>query len=1202
MRRILVWATMIGLQATALPMARAAVSDVSFEDRVRYQERLERIRHLRRGGDPARFSELMPPEALEARVRRYLLQSSMVDAYSTRLSLTDAKLQAELERICRTTRAPQALKALLAALDNNAYLAREILVRPILAERMTRSLYASDASFHHDERLRAEALLSRLQASGGRDMPALADGEAVLFGTVVLQSPGQTHRVGVELDEVTLARRHAELTRTPEAPRLRTTSEAYVIERLVRRNGREPGAGEAEPLRSLEIESLSVPRRPYEAWLEQRATSTSAPGPVDEAPSVDGATIRFEPVPPVDAFGPTCADDSWKETLADIPEARFGAQAIWTGTEMIVWGGVPGAGTINSGGRYDPALDSWVATSTVGAPTGRTDFTLVWTGTEMIVWGGSSGPTRVDTGGRYDPTTDSWTPTSTTGAPQGRYYHSSVWTGTEMIVWGGGDQSGTPLDTGGRYDPSTDTWTPTTITAAPMPRSQHQAVWTGSAMIVWGGFESNYVNTGGIYDPVLDQWTPTDTTTAPAGRTNFTAIWSGSEMIVFGGFGNSGAQYAAYRYDPVGDGWTAFSPPIAARYGHTAVWTGTEMIVWGGTPGGPYFNDGAIYDPVGDSWQPTTLTGAPSGRYAAVAVWADDQMVVWGGLDGSPLDTGGRYDPVANSWLPTSVTGAPSGRGDHTAIWTGAEMVVWGGTDGTPLGDGSAYEPATNIWRVLNASGAPAARSGHTAVWTGGRMVVWGGTDGTPLGNGRRYTVSTDSWAAVTNSGAPAARTDATAVWTGSRMLVFGGFDGTPLATGGLYDPVSNAWTTIAAAADARYDHEAVWTGTQLLVWGGTDGATPVSAGAVYDLGQDAWGPISAASAPAATFQTTAVWTGDTMIVWGGDTGVGLVNTGGRYDPVSDTWLPTTTTGAPSSRSGHVGVWTGTDMLVWGGASSLYLGSGRRYDPVGDTWSAVSSFRAPSGRRGATSVWTGTEMIVWGGTDGGYLKDGGIYTPDCECTDPWEPNESLATAASISPATLHDALVCTASDLDYFELDVPSGGTLDLTMEPPVGWNYDLFLYDGAGNLLAASTSAGDATEALSWTTTAAGTLYALVRGHDGTQWSDSQFYTLYYLFDPCPTVALPVYIPMVTLDANNHPVLHIQDPNDPIATGVTGYNIYRDVVPNPPSWTLIAGNVVDMDAGTPNVQFVDQTATGGSYYYKVTPYNATCGSEGPIN
>ena len=45
---------------------------------------------------------------------------------------------------------------------------------------------------------------------------------------------------------------------------------------------------------------------------------------------------------------------------------------------------------LNTGGRYNPSTDSWTATSTINAPTARDYHTAVWTGTEMIVWGGYS--------------------------------------------------------------------------------------------------------------------------------------------------------------------------------------------------------------------------------------------------------------------------------------------------------------------------------------------------------------------------------------------------------------------------------------------------------------------------------------------------------------------------------------------------------------------------------------------------------------------------------------------------------------------------------------------------------------------------------------------------------------------------------------------------------------------------------------------
>src|SRR6266699_1246319 len=54
--------------------------------------------------------------------------------------------------------------------------------------------------------------------------------------------------------------------------------------------------------------------------------------------------------------------------------------------------------------------DTWTATSTTSAPTARDLQTAVWTGTEMIVWGGIIDPINyTNTGGKYNPTTDSWT-------------------------------------------------------------------------------------------------------------------------------------------------------------------------------------------------------------------------------------------------------------------------------------------------------------------------------------------------------------------------------------------------------------------------------------------------------------------------------------------------------------------------------------------------------------------------------------------------------------------------------------------------------------------------------------------------------------------------------------------------------------------------------------------------------------------------
>ena len=134
---------------------------------------------------------------------------------------------------------------------------------------------------------------------------------------------------------------------------------------------------------------------------------------------------------------------------------------------MIVWGGYDGGSYWNTGGRYNPSTDSWTTTSTTSAPTDRSSHTAVWTGSEMIVWGGiASGPTFLNTGGRYNPSTETWVATSTTNAPEARAGHTAAWTGSEMVVWGGQGASHPLLNTGGRY---CGQYPPPTPTPSPTP-------------------------------------------------------------------------------------------------------------------------------------------------------------------------------------------------------------------------------------------------------------------------------------------------------------------------------------------------------------------------------------------------------------------------------------------------------------------------------------------------------------------------------------------------------------------------------------------------------------------------------------------------------------------------------------------------------------------------------------------------------------
>jgi N-acetylneuraminic acid mutarotase len=210
---------------------------------------------------------------------------------------------------------------------------------------------------------------------------------------------------------------------------------------------------------------------------------------------------------------------------------------------MIVFGGI---GTDSVAKRYRPATNTWTDASIASAPGPRDHHAAVWTGSEMIIWGGFINDGSTPTGGRYNPASNTWRPTNVGSSPPTRMWPIGVWDGQEMIVWGGYDWLfGQYFNDGARYDPVGDSWTPTTLSGAPSPRVA-QGVWTDSELLLWGGANDS---SGGRYDPVDDSWRATTRVGAPqvlwGGR--WSTVWTGDQMIVWGGMGPTqrGGLYCA---------------------------------------------------------------------------------------------------------------------------------------------------------------------------------------------------------------------------------------------------------------------------------------------------------------------------------------------------------------------------------------------------------------------------------------------------------------------------------------------------------------------------------------------------------------------------------------------------------------------------------------------------------------------------------
>jgi len=975
---------------------------LSFEERVSYQKAIEEVswRHRiwpKERPDPKpSLDSVMSSAQLEKKVTDYLRNSQALENYWQR-PITAEQLQAEMDRMAKHTKQPEVLRELVEALGNDPFVIAECLARPALAERLITNWYAYDQRIHGDLKQRAEADLQAhptveqmKQLSGKYSEIEFVQG----YNTQLKDHRSTEHGMKLNsrewdatVQELAAMFGDAGHGRLATSDRRIPTSVPPVKEATSDR--RIPG--ELSPLQEdedryhvtavidqtkdrLKLATVEWPKEPFDSWRARAENQV----PIAMA----GPTANYT-LPKISEGAGGCIDDTWTATDGP-PIGREGHTAVWTGSEMIVWGGytfISGSGYLNTGGRYNPGIDSWTATSTINAPTARFGHTAVWTGSEMIVWGGNFGD---NAGGRYNPGTDSWTATATVNAPTARSGHTAVWTGSEMIIWGGIDNSG------GRYNPNTDSWTATSTTNAPAGRYDHTAVWTGSEMIVWGGIDDSgfAVNTGGKYDPDTNSWIATTTNNAPNGRQFHTTVWTGSEMIVWGGYDES-LNYPTIggRYNPSTNAWTTTTTnnaPTGRKY-HTAVWTGGAMIVWGGDDSSSLLNTGGRYNPITNSWTATSTAGAPVARNGHTTVWSGTEMIVWGGNIGPyPYypNTEVRYNPTTDSWITSNV---PSERRYHTAVWTGSEMIVWGGSGGFNfLGTGGRYDPSTDSWAATSTTNAPAGRELPTGVWTGTEMIVWGGYsyDGVDhyWNTGGKYNPSTDFWTATNTTNAPAGRDSHQAVWADNEMIVWGGYyyDGNDhyLNTGGRYNPSTNSWAATGTmnAPSARASHKAVWTGIEMIVWGGGDGVSYLNTGGRYDPETNSWMPMNTTGAPSARTSHTATWSGSEMIIWGGyffDGTYHFLDTGGRYNPTTNSWTPTSIPNAPDGRALHTAVWTGSEMIVWGGLASEdtpYFDSGGKYDPGTDSWTATSTTNAPGGRYRHTAVWTDREMIVWAGT------------------------------------------------------------------------------------------------------------------------------------------------------------------------------------------------------------------------------------------
>lgn len=257
--------------------------------------------------------------------------------------------------------------------------------------------------------------------------------------------------------------------------------------------------------------------------------------------------------------------------------SRVGHTAVWTGQELIIFEGAPigqaaaAAAQDIDGAAYDPESDTWrqIAPAPINP---RTGHAAVWTGKEMVVFGGSRTLRFGASVALYDPAADTWRMSSESPLDWAFGLVAAVWTGTKVVIWSGTG----PADVAA-YDPEADTWE--LLPGSPVGMRSASALWTGQEMVLLGLPEGDRSAIGGAALDLAEQrWTVLPPSPQVFAAT-YQAVWTGDQAIVLGGPG----QNLGSVWSPGLGRWSELpGAPQSALSGHAAVWTGEEVLLWGG--------------------------------------------------------------------------------------------------------------------------------------------------------------------------------------------------------------------------------------------------------------------------------------------------------------------------------------------------------------------------------------------------------------------------------------------------------------------------------------------------------------------------------------------------------------------------------------------------------------------------------------------
>ncbi|MDB6055080.1 MAG: Kelch motif protein [Verrucomicrobiales bacterium] len=163
-----VFGSLVGLHVLLLIAGTALAA--GFADLCADRTATERVYYNHRLETKQAFEQVMPPALVEKLVHKELQKEAALKK-AWNVEVTSSQVTAEVERINTTTRAPEVLKELKAALGNDAERFARTVARPLVVEGELRKRFENDDSLHLAQRqamekLRATLLLARTNGAG----------------------------------------------------------------------------------------------------------------------------------------------------------------------------------------------------------------------------------------------------------------------------------------------------------------------------------------------------------------------------------------------------------------------------------------------------------------------------------------------------------------------------------------------------------------------------------------------------------------------------------------------------------------------------------------------------------------------------------------------------------------------------------------------------------------------------------------------------------------------------------------------------------------------------------------------------------------------------------------------------------------------------------------------------------------------------